>query len=270
YLGLVQFDPIQGIVASISTDQYHNKVENIRTIAEGRNQTLWLGTDDTGLYSYRPGSDRLEKITGISDKIKSLYYQSDTDILWIGTNGSGLKRYDPGTGEITVYDREQNLSNNVVYGILPDADNNLWLSTNYGISKFTMENGQGHIENYGKYSGLQSHEFNTGAYYKSDDGMLYFGGLEGLNWFRPVELSVNPYKPKTVITQLRVFGTPRSLSERIPLNHTQNTITFTFSSLQFSRPNLNQYKYRLAGNDEDWTLSGNHNEARYTNLGPGK
>lgn len=270
YHGLAQFDPSHGIVASFGTDQYHNRIGNIRAIAEGRNQTLWLGTDDTGLYSYGPGSDRLEKITGIFDNIKSLYYQSDTDILWIGTNGSGLKRYDPATGEITVYDREQNLSNNVVYGILPDADNNLWLSTNNGISKFTVENGQAHIENYGKYSGLQSHEFNTGAYYKGDDGILYFGGLEGLNWFRPEELSVNPYRPKTIITQVRVFGTPRSLSEKIPLNHTQNTITFTFSSLQFSRPNLNQYKYRLSGNDEDWTLSGNHNEARYTNLGPGK
>ena len=38
---------------------------------------------------------------------------------------------------------------------------------------------------------------------KDEDGTLYFGGLEGLNWFRPEQLETNPFKPKTVITNVK-------------------------------------------------------------------
>src|SRR5690606_26122574 len=49
----------------------------------------------------------------------------------------------------------------------------------------------------------------------------------------------------------------------------QNTITFTFSSLQFSLPHKNYFSYKLEGYDDDWSQPSNINFARYTNLPAG-
>ncbi|MCR9227950.1 MAG: response regulator [Flavobacteriaceae bacterium] len=266
--GLILFDKKNGIVAQFNSENSNLTTDNIRTIEHFKDNIFWVGTEQSGLFSLNMDTRRIVKIDSIADDIKSLLHKNDR--LWIGTNGNGLKSYEPSTGEILHFTVKTGLPNNVVYGILPDEEGNLWLSSNRGISRFSYHNGKHAVENYGNYDGLQSYEFNTGAYFKDEDGTLYFGGLEGLNWFRPEQLQTNPFKPKTVITNVKVFNDTRNLSENVPLKHTQNTITFAFSSLQFSQPSLNQYKYRLIGNDENWINAGNNNTARYTNLSPGE
>ena len=124
------------------------------------------------------------------------------------------------------------------------------------------------IENYSNYDGLQAFEFNTGAYFRDQNGVLYFGGLEGLNWFNPNQLSFNPIKPKTVISGFEIFNQDRKLVPGQQLQHNENTVTFTFSSLHFSQPERNQYRYKLLNNDSDWIDAGNNNTAHYTNLPP--
>lgn len=266
--GLILFDKDTGIVAQYHKDNSALNSNNIRTIEHFKGTIFWIGTEQNGLFVLDLNTQEITKLDDVPDKIKALY-QGDK-VLWIGTNGNGLKSYDPDSGEVLHYTIEDGLPNNVIYGILPDEQGDLWLSSNRGITKFFLENNRPIIENYENYDGLQSYEFNTGAYFKADDGTLYFGGLEGLNWFRPEQLQTNPSKPKTVITNVRVFNATRDIADKVPLKHTQNTITFTFSSLQFSQPDLNQYKYRLIGHDDDWIYAGNDNEVRYTNLSPGQ
>jgi len=266
--GLILYDKMKGKTIQYTTDNSPLTSNNIRTVEPGKQNILWIGTEQNGLFFLDMASNTITEVKSVTDKIKSLYYAKDT--LWIGTNGNGLKSFVPSNGNIQHFTTQDGLPNNVVYGILPDARHNLWLSTNRGISKLSIIHGKPSIENYENYDGLQSYEFNTGAYLKGSDGILYFGGLEGLNWFKPNQLDTNPFKPKTVITNVKVFNASRNLTENVPLKHTQNTITFTFSSLQFSQPKLNEYKYRLTGHDEDWVYAGNNNEVRYTNLPPGK
>ena len=61
------------------------------------------------------------------------------------------------------------ISNNFVYGILEDKNGNLWISTNLGISRFNLATET--FKNYTIQDGLQSNEFNGGAYYKSKTGL---------------------------------------------------------------------------------------------------
>lgn len=266
--GLILFDKNAGIVAEYHQGNSVLNSNNIRTIEHFKDNIFWIGTEQNGLFVLDLNTQEITKIHDIPDKIKALC--QDDKVLWVGTNGNGLKSYDPDSGEVMHYTIEDGLPNNVIYGILPDKEGDLWLSSNRGITKFLQDKGRTIIENYENYDGLQSYEFNTGAYFKADDGTLYFGGLEGLNWFKPEQLQTNPSKPKTVITNVRVFNATRDIADKVPLKHTQNTITFTFSSLQFSQPDLNQYKYRLIGHDDDWIYAGNDNGVRYTNLPPGR
>lgn len=263
--GLVLFDKYNGAIEQFNTQNSKLTTDNIRTIEKGNDSIWWMGTEEKGLFRLSMATKEISPINEIPDKVKSLYF--DDGILWIGTNGNGLKKYDTATGETLHFSIEQGLSDNVVYGILADDKDNLWLSSNKGITQFNTKDFK--VTNHNDQVYLQFNEFNTGAYHKDKEGNLYFGGIKGINWFRPNHIKTNPYRPKTVITNVKVFNDTRSLSEEIPLKHTQNTITFTFASLQFSQPKLNHYKYRLVGYDDDWVLAGNNNEVRYTNLSPG-
>lgn len=264
--GLLLFDKHQGVVERYNGLNSNLPTNDIRTVVQGEEDIWWLGSADKGLFRLDRASGEIVSIGAVPDKIKSLYHSQG--FLWVGTNGTGLIKYNVDSGEAQRFSMEDGLPNEVVYGILPDGDGGLWLSSNKGISQFDTRTDV--ITNYNNPVYLQSLEFNTGAYHRDRTGHMYFGGIKGVNWFDPARIGTNPHRPKTAITEVRVFDTTRKLSDKIPLTHKQNTISFTFSSLQFSQPKLNQYRYRLLGQEEHWIHSGNENKVRYTNLPPGK
>ncbi|QCX39079.1 response regulator [Aureibaculum algae] len=266
--GIIQYDLEKGIIKQINSELYKTlTTNNIRTVEEGERNTLWIGTEENGLFKYDLITDSINKIKVVEGKIKSLYFSHQDKILWIGTNGNGLQQYNTMTNTVKGLTSENDLPNNVIYSVLPDNQNNLWLSSNHGISKVSL-NDSLPIINYNNFDGLQSLEFNTGAYFKDKNGFLYFGGLEGLNWFKPSELTTNPIAPKTVINKLEVFAKKRELINNQTLKFNENTVTFTFAGLHFSLPERNNYKYKLINHDKNWIESGNDNIAHYTNLEP--
>lgn len=76
----------------------------------------------------------------------------------------------------------------MVYGILEDSNNTLWLSTNAGISNFDPEKET--FINYSIQDGLLSNEFNGGAYFKDSRGIFYFGGIKGFTAFIPEKIKM--------------------------------------------------------------------------------
>src|SRR5690606_23954622 len=95
--------------------------------------------------------------------IKSLYLDPKADhILWIGTNGQGLIKMNTKTLSFEKITERDGLSDNTIYGILPEQGNSeneiniLWLSTNMGLSRFNFTTGQ--IQRYIKFNGLQDNE----------------------------------------------------------------------------------------------------------------
>ncbi|MGM5471004.1 two-component regulator propeller domain-containing protein [Flavobacteriaceae bacterium LMO-SS05] len=265
--GIILYDKNQGTLKQYHRDNSALTTNNVKTLVKGNSNTLWVGTEHNGLFKFDTKTENFLKIKQVEDKIKSLYFSDD--ILWIGTNGNGLKRLNTKTETIQTFTIDDGLPNNVIYGILQDAEGNLWLSTNYGISKAKLAvDSKITFENFNNNDGLQALEFNTGAYYQDPYGTLYFGGLEGINWFQPNQISFNPIQPKTIITGFQVFAKDQSLAQNTAFNYKQNTVTFTFSSLHFSQPERNAYKYQLINHDENWVSSGNINTAHYTNLSP--
>jgi signal transduction histidine kinase/ligand-binding sensor domain-containing protein/DNA-binding response OmpR family regulator len=265
--GIILFDKNLGIVEHFRSDNSGLTSNNIRTIEKGKDHEIWIGSEDNGIFLLNTKTKTITSIEAITNKIKSLYF--DDNILWIGTNGNGLKSYNTSDHTIQTYTIDYGLSNNVIYAILPDKNDNLWLSSNKGITKFNPRDpDKKYIENYTGNSGLQAFEFNTGAYFKSEDGTLFFGGLEGVNWFSPRDLTINEVKPKTVISSFEIFNKEQDMIPGSRFRHNQNTITFTFASLHFSEPEKNLYRYKLVNHDADWSVPNHNNVAHYTNLPP--
>lgn len=278
--GLVQFDKKKGVLQRFKHNPDNEQgisSNNIRAITSDDKGNLWIGTENQGIVFFNPSTQTFKSYQYLengnslsSNAIKSLYYSS-MGILWIGTNGRGLNAFDIANGQFYGFSVKDGLANDVIYGILPDDMGNLWLSSNKGITKFVPNDTIGNtptITNYNNYEGLAT-EFNTGAHFKDKKGNLYFGGLEGFYWFKPNQLKKSSILPKTAITGFDVFNKPFPMEQGQKLQAGQNTISFTFSSLQYALPTKNQYQYRLVNFDTDWIFSGNQNFARYTSLPPG-
>ena len=102
-------------------------------------------------------------------------------ILWIGTLAGGLNKFDPKNETFEFYTEADGLSNNTIYGLVIDQLENVWVSTNFGISNFNPKTKKFKV--FGAGNGLQSNEFNNNAFYISSSGRIYFGGINGFNYF---------------------------------------------------------------------------------------
>ncbi len=258
----------------------------IFTIYEDPQQDLlWIGTAGGGLNrldlntetfsAFRhDGNDSLSLGHG---RVRGIFRDS-RNILWVGTD-HGLSRMHEavdGTAFFTTLLEDDGLPDNVVYGILEDDDSFLWISTNNGIAKYHPVSGL--FQNYDETDGLQSSEFNTGAYLKLSSGELAFGGIQGFNIFHPDSIIDNSYLAPIVLTDIEILGQPSlgrfrtaiDAGEKLRLKNDENFILFEFSALNYMHSEKNQYAYLLEGFDQNWVESGNRRNAGYTNLDPGE
>ena len=255
---------------------------SIAIFADSRNN-IWSGFGSIA-------TDRLDKKTGrithykhnpkdpasISSNIINCFYEYPEGIIWMGTSAGGLCRFDYSTGKFTTYTVKDGLPDNSVYSILADNNNNLWLGTGNGLSQFDPVKRT--FTNYEYKDGLQSNVFGAGwrsrpARFKGRDGVLYFGGPGGFNFFDPSQLKTNTTLAPVVITQFKLFDElvkGANEAEKIILKHNENYFSFEFSSLSYYNPVKNKYAYMLEGVDKDWVKSGTRRYAGYTDIGPGK
>lgn len=165
------------------------------------------------------------------------------------------------------------LINDYMYGVLLDDKDRIWVSHNKGVTQINPVTRE--ITTFNHEDGLQSNEFNTGAFYKSIDGELFFGGIRGVNGFYPKDFRKNPFNSKVIIRRMEVLDKPYesdtaiSLLKRVELPYNQNTIAIEFVPLEYTNPLKNKVQYKLEGADEDWVEAGTFRMARYTNLHPG-
>src|SRR5690606_31486694 len=136
--GLIQFDKDRGIIQQYTTENSSLTTNNIRTIVQGANTDLWIGTETHRLFKLNVHNNTIENIASVNSNVKSLYFHGN--VLLIGTNGDGLQIYNPNDKTIQKITKAEGLPNNVVYGILTDADAYLWISSNNGISKLKFQN----------------------------------------------------------------------------------------------------------------------------------
>ncbi len=265
----------------------------INIIYEDRSGILWLGTMLGGLNRLDPATGKFTHFindTGDPFSISNNLVKSilepeihDPEALWIGTNG-GLNKLDRREGTFRTFSMDQVIPGSTIHGILEDKQGMLWLSSNQGIIRFDplTEN----IRVFTVEDGLQGNEFNEGAYFKNGEGVFYFGGTNGLNYFNPDEIHDNPYESTPVVTDFKIFNKSvramDSIGHRIILNesilhtdeifltHKDKVISFEFTSLHFITPSKLRYRYMLEGFEEEWNMvSSDQRFANYTNIPSG-
>ena len=200
----------------------------IRSICFDSDSNLWVGTSNglNKLLATEQGQEEPSFIVykhditvqgSIShDYIMPIFLSSSND-LWIGTMGGGLNKLKKGDQNdndtfevITVSD---GLPNNTIKGILEDDHQNLWISSNRGLSKYNAN--ERTITNYDINDGLQDNEFSEMACLRRNNGEMIFGGVNGFNVFNPDDIEEDTSDTKIVFTELQVLNNVVDIGEKI-------------------------------------------------------
>lgn len=258
-------------------------LENIRVsvIYQDKKNNYWIGTY-SGVYLFDEHRKFIAKYESEHDDIKTIssniiysICEDQKGNIWIGTD-NGLNKINNNHKVINRFFKEDGLPSNSIASIIKDKKGNLWISTFKGISMLDPELNKIEFHNYGLDDGLASLELTIGASFKNKKGEIYFGSLNGFNKFDPSNIYHNPYPPNVIITKFSKFNKLEKTYYRlrnqnyIELAYNEQFFSFEFSSLDFTNPSKNKYKYILEGFDKDWTNAGNRKYANYTNLDPGE
>jgi ligand-binding sensor domain-containing protein len=281
---LKKFDPLTGKTISYTYDPERPtslKESYVTSITEDKEGHLWVGTH-FGLNRFDRKTGQFVHYIHQSNDPRSLISSSIWCILpdkkgnlWICTD-KGLNKLEwinTNQANFIHYTEQNGLSNNFVYGAVEDSKGFIWLSTNLGISRLDPTTGK--FRNYDVGDGLPNNEFNEGAFHRSADGELFFGGNNGVVSFNPHALRNNLHVPSMAITAFQKFGQSINIdsiiasSKEIRLSYKENFFSFEFVALDYTNPRKNQYAYKLEGVDENWIYSNNRHFANFTNLNPG-
>ncbi len=197
--------------------------------------------------------------------------------LWLATYGDGLLMFNTKTSMFQGGFLKNDLMN-YTYSIVNDSTGTLWLSSNFGIVSYNPRTNI--VESYGKSDGTFCEEFNEGAFFKSENEELYFGGTNGFIHFNPHKITQNLYTPPVFISKISYGGdriTPSEENELkdglkrkfIEIEKGKRNLQFQISVLNYCGSENNKISWKLDGFDSDWNSGLSDEKIVYSNLPAG-
>ena len=245
----------------------------VHDIREDSDGNLWVGTSSNGVYRYDVRSDVWMQFLHDADDPNSLPYDNVTSVfedsnrqIWLTTEGSGFCRFDPVRNAFVRYGTFDGMPSDVVFQIIEDDQGCFWITTDRGLAAFDPRAGRVRRV-YTVTDRLLSNQFNYKSGYKSPDGTIYFGCIEGLVSFNPETLlgRKTDYVPPIYITDFSlldekiVVGARNSplrksiiYSDSIRLKYNQNSLVLQIAALSYREQQTDRLLYKLEGFDDKW------------------
>lgn len=267
----------------------------IRAISEDSNGFVWMGTSD-GLYIFQPGRLIRNPKDYIHFSISTGHLKSN-DVkcikrdsqgrMWVGMSGAGFcifqinQALDYRHMAMEQYNASNGLVDNMVQAMEEDTKGNMWISTEYGISRMNYRLKS--FVNYFLTSDQIGNVYSENASSKGFGSELWFGTNYGLVRIHPESMRLEQTASVVQMTHLKVNGvdvfpddpdSPLKYSliymKELNLKYDQNSIVIDFSTFDYSDNNTILYSYKLENYEDDWSLPSSLNFAAYKNLSPGK
>jgi len=284
--GLYTYDIAKDSIEKINTIDSKYDSSSFYMYSVNKNGQYYFGTDNG--VAFLNQKNTLEQVTIDHNneflEITALNFDKK-GALWIGVNNKYLLKYTT-DGVIQNITNHLVKSNNPikVFSIIPTDIDTLWFSSNKGIHKLntnTYENWE-----FNAQDGLQGNGFLGQSYHHEENGNIYFGGKDGINYFNPHQVSLSTSSPQTAITKFKYFNKvldvgvktdsnfildkPINYLDEIELGYQDYIIGFEFAALDYADSMRNKYAYRLKGLNNNWVyVDANDRKVSYTNLKPG-
>lgn len=281
-------------IETLSLTKGRRQQANISSLCFDRQGGMWIGTAKRGLLYCKPyrspfkvyatesaeGQDYVRLIDNILKRSKDLepgvncVFKDSRGWIWTGFySGLSLVKQN---GEKRMFTAADGLPNQVIHSIVEDDNHDVWASTSFGVVHMFIRNADiYHIEAYINQDNLPSESFLNGRAVKLNDGTIVMQSIDHVVAFQPdmfhnAQISQLVLYPK--LTRLSVNGTAlgadtkldgkvlldRAVSRmrEITVNYNQNTLSLTFTGLNYLRPLQTYYRVRVQGVPayDDWRV----------------
>lgn len=287
------------IVVSTSLQYYNPETDNFNcvegfpeyvgytTFFEDEQGVYWAGSYSNGLFFFNPKTgengvfryDSNNPAAISSNRINGIF-PGKFNTLWVTTE-NGLNLYDTDKKTFEKFGTKDGFPSNAFYSILEDDTENLWITTSNGLVEYNHEKGS--IKILTKENGLLSDQFNYNSGYKSPDGTMYFGSVNGMISFNPENFVNNTYVPPILFTGLQinnqesivgVDNSPLQKSvtflDHLILKADQSSFSLDFAALSYISPESTEYMYQMKGISDDWIPLKKDHRVHFTELAAGK
>lgn len=264
-INLKTFDPNNPKFTVFKNDPENSNTINLDFLKDlmlDKNNNVWGATYGKGIFRLEMSDDNkvtiyqykneVNNLNSLRNDITQCIREDNDNNIWIGTRGGLTKLHfqsenynDPVfTNFYKDSDKLNSLSNNSVYDILFDKENQLWVGTRYGLNLFLKTNefkswiGEKQFADVIVYSiqddesgnlwlgtnngivrfeskkekfmqfdikdGIQSKEFDIHAKFRDKNGNIYMGGTNGVTYFHPDNIKKIDIPISIYFSQLRV------------------------------------------------------------------
>jgi signal transduction histidine kinase/ligand-binding sensor domain-containing protein/DNA-binding response OmpR family regulator len=280
--GLDQFHPETKSFTHMHLDKAGKRLtsDDITYLFEDSKHRIWIGTTN-GVTLFYP-DNLLFANTGhgkLTDDIVNCITEDQKHRIWMGTR-EGLRLYDEAQETFISFKANIDFVKETIYGIVPDNEGNLWISTNSGLINFNPDKGT--VQTFDESDGLQNKQFNEYSFYKAKDGMLLFGGIKGISYFYPSMIKQQPLPLKLSFTALEVLNKTVAVDDEtnileahidqvktLEIGPEYKQFTIYFNTFNYISSNRTYYYYKLDGIDKDWQRT-DELKISYSNLPAGK
>ena len=248
-----------------------------KVMALAPDRTLWLGYADGRVLALAGGKLTQVPIDGAPVLGAISAIDAGHRVLVGGAHGLAVLI----GARLEILHPEQTSAFDAITGILQAADGRVWLNDAMGAVSIAAD---GLVESRiasgtpvpaaalgveDGYPGRGADVQQMGSTMtQARDGRIWVSGLRGVGWFYPSALPRDAAVPLLIRSISTDAGTA-PLDALVHLKAGTSHLTIAYTALNFTHPDQQRFRYRLAGFDKDWTDAGNRREAYYTNLLPG-
>lgn len=172
------------------------RVNNVYAMTLASDGTLWLGTRESRLLSWKDG--RLASSEYLPGEGSRVLFSDKSGALWVGSRRDGVFERQP--GRTNHYGPAQGLSHGFVTALAQDREGSIWVGTKQGLNRIA----RGTIRRFGRGDGLPTDCIHT--LYLDAEGLLWVGTAGGGLCLRQGErfhaVSAAQGLPNDVVAQL--------------------------------------------------------------------
>ncbi|MGQ1788177.1 ATP-binding protein [Saccharicrinis sp. GN24d3] len=255
---------------------------------EDEKHDLWIGLANGGLallqekVKLSESSFQTFQLINSTNQRENSIRHGTTDKnghLYLTNHYTRLIKFDTNKRETVAIEGFNNDQVHSTMSIVATDSTNLWVSRISGISHLNLTTSQ--ETHYNWRDGIQKGNFLSGSVTTDDKGLIYFGGIEGVNYFDPDSMPKSKNNLQLYINHFEVLN--RDAFEIIPtqlgmgiehlreveLKHDQSSFSFTFAVITNQLDPEYFYTYRLKNYDDNWTKTTIDRTATFTKIPPG-
>jgi ligand-binding sensor domain-containing protein/signal transduction histidine kinase/DNA-binding response OmpR family regulator len=284
-LGLRYYDPVKKIFLSVN----HSALDNdfIYCLLIDKDDNVWAGTRNNGLFRIDAQTHEVNGWTAkghnpqLNDNYITSLYQDSNNRIWIGTNNGGLQYIEPSDLIIKSLNSELSLSRTTICSTIEDEFGRLWISTSQGLYQFNKERSA--FICYTVEDGLPVNQFNFSSSLQTQNGLLYFGSVNGLISFDPKAIKEDRKPFHVHLIRLNIDNQEITAKEEdspltaalddmssISFSYNQSrSFDIDYAAMSLGNTSTIHYQVRLLGMDEKWRKVGQERKFIGSNLPSG-